>query len=149
MGPAALAEVAEHRGVDSDLFGDPGGAVAQREPHPQQGVRSRADPPDRPARSAAAAEERLENVTETAEPGEPAAARARRCQRIAAEVDDAPLLGVRQDLVGRADLLEPLALVGVDVGMEFAGQLAVGALDIRIACVPAHSEQPVVVACHA
>ena len=48
-----------------------------------------------------------------------------------------------------SDLLEPLLLVGVDVGMQFAGQPSVGALDLRVTCPLAHSEQAVVVACHA
>jgi len=61
------------------------------------------------------------------------------------------LSGSGQHLVGDADLLELRLgdLVGVDVGMQLAGQLAVRALDLRIARVPAHAEQSVIVACHA
>ena len=72
-------------------------------------------------------------------------------QRIAAQVDDAALLRIAEHLVGDADLLEPRLrrLVGVDVGMQFPGELAVGALDLRITRAPAHTEQPVIVACHA
>ena len=77
-------------------------------------------------------------------------ARARGLQRIAAEVDDAALLRIAEHLVGDADLLEPRLrlLVGVDVGMQFAGQLAVGALDLRITRALAHPEQAVIIACH-
>jgi hypothetical protein len=66
------------------------------------------------------------------------------------EVDDAALLGIAEHLVGRADLLETRLrlLIGVDVGMQFTGQLAIGALDLRIACALAHPEQAVIVACH-
>ena len=68
-----------------------------------------------------------------------------------AEVDDAALLGIAQHLVRGADVLElRLRLrVRVHVGMQFSGQLAVGAFDLGIACAPAHTEQPVIVACHA
>jgi hypothetical protein len=66
-------------------------------------------------------------------------------------VDDAALLRVAQHLVGDADLLEPRlrAFVGVDVGVQFTGQLPIGTLDLRITRAPAHSEQPVIIACHA
>ena len=69
---------------------------------------ARPHPADRAAgASVAAAEERLEHVAEPAETAEAVARRGRVLQRIAAEVDDAPLLRVAQHLVGDADLLEP------------------------------------------
>ena len=76
---------------------------------------------------------------------------ARALHRIATEVDDAALLRVAQHLVGDADLLELRLrrLVGVDVGMQFARELAVGALDLRVARALAHPEQAVIIACHA
>ena len=60
-----------------------------------------------PAGGRPAAEEGLEDVAEPAETAEAVARRGRVLQRIAAEVDDAPLLRVAQHLVGGADLLEP------------------------------------------
>src|SRR4029079_16598746 len=98
-----------------------------------------------------ATEEGLEHVAEPTETGEAVACGGRVLQRIATGVDNAALLRVAQHLVGYADLLEPgLGLfVGVDVGVQFTGELPIGALDLRIAGPPAHPEQPVVVACHA
>ena len=64
--------------------------------------------PTGPRDAAAAAEERLEHVAEPAETGgEPAAGVPRRAlHRVAAEVDDAPLLRIAEHLVGDADLVE-------------------------------------------
>ena len=129
---------------------DTGRAVFEVQPHPQQRVGAGPDPADRPTRRGAAAEEGLEHVAEPAEAAEAVACRTRGRQRIAAEVDDASLLRIAEHLVGDADLLEARLrlLVGVDVGMQFAGQLAVGALDLRITRALAHPEQAVIVACH-
>ena len=108
-------------------------------PHP-------AAPAAAAAHRAAAAEERLEHVAEPAEAAERAAGRrpAGRRQRVAAEVDDAPLLGVGEHLVGGGDLLEPVLRrrVGVDVRVQLAGELAVGALELLGRRVLAHAEQP-------
>ena len=155
VGALALAAVAQHRGVDGDLFGHAGRALFEVEPHPQQRVRARPDPADRAARrrtsAEAAAEEGLEYIAQAAETAEPAGRRGGVFQRIPAQVDDAALLRVAQHFVGDADFLEfrLRGLIGVDVGMQFARQLAVRAFDLRIAGVSAHAEQPVVVACHA
>ena len=150
MGAPALAQITQHRGVDGHPLGHPGRAILECQSHSQQRIRAGTDPADRPAGATPAAEERLEYITETAEPGESATGTTGG-QRIAAEIDDAPFFRIRQHLVGGADLLEQLLglLVGVDVGVQFACQLAIGALNLGIACAPAHSEQPVVVACHA
>ncbi len=71
--------------------------------------------------------------------------------RVAAEVDDAALLGIGEHLVGQLDLGEARLgrLIGIDVGMQFPSQLAVGAFELRITGVLAHAEQTVIVACHA
>ena len=84
-------------------------------------------------------------------PPKPLPARGRGLERVAAEVDDAALLRVAEDLVRDADLLEPRLrlFVGVDVWVQFTGQLPIGALDLRITRASAHSEQPVIIACHA
>ena len=156
VGALALAHVAEDRGVHGDVLGDAGRALRQVEPHPQQRIGSRPDPSDGPAGTAAATEERLEHVAKTTETGAAetaaeAVACARALQRIATEVDDAALLRITENLVGRRDLLELSLrrLVGVDVGMQFARELAVRALDLRIARTLAHTEQTVIIACHA
>jgi hypothetical protein len=151
VGAAALASVAQHRGVDGDLLADASRAFGEVQPHPQQRVRARPDPSDWAARGRAPTEERLEHITQTAEAGESVARCRRVLQRIAAQVDDASLLRVGEHLIGDADLLEFRLrdLVGVDVGMQLARQLAIGAFDLRIARVLAHAEQTVIVACHA
>ncbi len=53
-------------------------------------------------------------------------------ERVTAEVVHLALLGVRQHLVGRGDLLEALLRLGVrvDVGVQLPGQPAVGLLDL-------------------
>ena len=52
-------------------------------------------------------------------------------ERVAAEVEHPPLLGVGEDLVGGRDLLELLLRLGVrvDVGVVLPGQAAVRLLD--------------------
>src|SRR5258708_17165748 len=61
---------------------------------------------------------------------ETAGRRAGVCQRVPAQVDDAALLRVAQHLVRDADFLEfrLRGLIRIDVGMQLARQLAVGAL---------------------
>src|SRR5438105_518951 len=82
----------------------------------------------------AAAEERLEQVAEAA--GERTGIEPRRAAAgdLGTEhVIAAPALGVAQGLVGDGDLLEALLGVGITatgVGVQLAGQLAVGALDL-------------------
>jgi hypothetical protein len=49
VGALALASITQHGGVDGDLLGHTGRALLQVEPHPQQRVRTRANPADRPA----------------------------------------------------------------------------------------------------
>ena len=114
-----------------------------------QRVGALAHPAARPARAGAAAEEGVHDVAEPAE-----ALRERRAgaagtarQRVAAEVDDLPLLRVGQHLVRRRDRLEALLRVGVgvDVGVQLAGQLAVGLLDLVVGRVLRDAEGAVVV----
>ena len=89
-------------------------------------------------------------------PPKPAAERAARPrsaarrERVAAEVDDLPLLRVGEHLVRRRDLLEPLLRrrVRVDVRVQVPRELAVGPLDLLARRVPAHPEHAVVVRRH-
>ena len=127
--------------------------LVEVEVDPDQRVLARAGAAARPA-GAGAAEEGVHDVAEAAEAGAPAeraaAAAAAGVVRVAAQVDDPPLLRVGQHLVGAADLLELLLRprVGVDVGVQVAGQLAVGALDVGVAGVPGQAQHAVVVGCH-
>ena len=74
MRALALAQVAQHRGVDSDLLGDTGRAALQVQPQPQQRIGAGPDTADRATRRGAAAEEGFEHVAEAAEAAEAVAA---------------------------------------------------------------------------
>ena len=100
-----------------------------------------------------AAEERVHDVAEPAEAGAAEAAgpaAAAGVERVAAEVDDAALLRVGQRLVGAGDLLEALLgrRVGVDVGVQVAGHLPVGALDLAVTGIAGHAQHAEVVGRH-
>jgi hypothetical protein len=156
-GRAAVARtgLAEHRGLDRDLVLDPEGHLVQAQLQPKQGVRALADPATRPA-PVPAAEERLEDVAEAAEAVERAAGAAAPAvgrERIAAQIDDAALLGIAQHLVGGGDLLEAVlrGLIRVHIGVQLASELAVGPLQLLGRRVPSDSEHRVVIAhraCH-
>ena len=105
------------------------------------------------AASPAAAEERFEHVAETAtESGvaEPGATATALLQWIATEIDDAPLLRVREHLVCGRDLLATglSSLVRVYIGVEFTGELAVCALDLLVGRLLTDPERCVVIPCH-
>ena len=70
-------------------------------------------------------------------PAKPLARTAGAVHRVAAEVDDAPLLRVGQHLVSDTDLLEQVLclLVGVDVGMQPRGRASDSAFDFGFGCV--------------
>ena len=156
-GALAVAGLAEDGRVDLDLLGHPGGALGQVEGHPDQcvGAGLHAAAGATASAASATAEERLEHVAE-ASPAESAAASteaaavsasAAGVEGVAAHVDDAPLLRIGEDLVDRGDLTEPLTCLvrRVDVGVELAGELAVGALDLGLRGAPIDPEGPVVV----
>jgi hypothetical protein len=66
-------------------------------------------------------------------------------------VVDGPAVGVRQHLVGLGGLLElglRLGVIGVDVGMQLAGQHPEGLLDRPLVGAPLHPEDLVGVALH-
>ena len=71
-------------------------------------------------------------------------------ERVSAEVDDLPLLGVAQHFVGGGDLLELLLRrrVRVDVRVQLAGQLAIGLLQLASSARADDAEQAVVVGRH-
>ena len=94
-----------------------------------------------PALAGALAEERVHDVGEREALALPERRR-RRAQRVAAEVVHLALLRVAQHVVGARDLLEALLrrLVGVDVGVQLAGQRAVGLLDLLGARVARDAE---------
>src|SRR5690606_20232671 len=154
VGTGTGARVAQDRGVDSDRLGDAAGAFLEGQAGPEQRVGAGLDSAARTAGTAGAAtEERLEDVAEAAtESGTAEAARtaATGFERVAAEVDDASLLGIRQHLVGGRDLLETLLrrLVGVHIRVVLARQLAVRPFDLLVGRVLGHAERPVVVPCH-
>src|SRR5690606_11050748 len=131
------APVAQHRGLDRDLLGEPGGALLAREADAHQRVRARLHAAARHPTGGrtGATEEGVHDVAEAADPGEGVACARPRTgavvQRIATQVDDLALLRVGQHLVGLRDLGEAMlgVLRRVDVRVQFTGQLAVGPLD--------------------
>ena len=98
----------------------------------------------------AAAEERLEDVLDRSEPAsgrKPARAKA----LVAVGVVGAAPLGVGEHLVGLRrglELLLGLGVVGVDVGVQLAGEAAEGALHLGRVGFAADPEHLVVVARH-
>ena len=107
--PAPEQVVHDDRGVDGDRRLDAERGLVQVELEPQDRVGAGPDARARPT-AGGAAEERVHDVLEADERAAaagPATAAAGR-ERVAAEVDDLPLLRVGQHLVGGVDLLEPL-----------------------------------------
>ena len=95
------------------------------------------------------AEEKFKQAAERAEVGRcvPAAAQ----PVVAVAVVGRAALGVREDLVGLGDLLEARLGVGVlrvDVGVQLAGELAEGLLDLGLVGVARDAEQLVRVGRH-
>ena len=150
----ATAGRAYDGGVDRDVAVHAQGRLGHAQIEAQQRVRAGADPAPRaaPAAVGTAPEEHVEDVAQAAAeaPAERAAARALTAttERIATEVDHATLLRVRQHLVGRRHLFETVLIgrIGVDVGVQFASELAVGPLDLLAGGVASYAEQAVVVA---
>ncbi len=95
----------------------------------------------------AAAEEGVHDVAEVEGGAEATAAGT---QGVAAEVVHLALLRVAQHLVGGRDLLEAVDArgVGIDIGMELACQLPIGALDLIRARFARDAQEGVVVGGH-
>src|SRR4051812_12176326 len=143
---------AEDGGVDGEVLGDAEDRLVQLELDGDERVAAGAGAAAGSA-GGRAAEEGVHDVAEPAEAGaaEPTGpAATARVERVAAEVDDAALLGVAQRLVGAGDLLEALlgTRVGVDVGVQVAGHLAVGALDLGVTGIAGHAQHAEVVGRH-
>ena len=112
--PLAVADRAEHGGVDLELAGGAERRLGEVDVEPDQRVLAAAGPRTRAAAAAAgaaaglAAEERVHDVGEREARARTGAAEAAAAERVAAEVVHPALLGVGEHLVGARDLLEPL-----------------------------------------
>ena len=137
-------------GVDRDGAGRPEGDVGELHVHGHEGVLAAPGPGGRSAAGRSPAEEGLEDAAQVAEvgAGEPSAETSPATHRVlAAQVIHLALVGVGEDLVGGGDLLELILVAGTgDVGMQLAGLLAVGPLDLLGGGVAADAEDLVVVA---
>ena len=148
----AVAGRADDGGVDLELARDTERRLGQVDLEPDQRVLPAPHPGPRSAGGAArprlAAEERVHDVGER-EPGALAEA-AHPAEDVAALVVRRLLLRVGEDLVGQADLLEPLLglRVGVHVGVQLPRQPAVGLLDRLGVRVARHAEHRVGVLAH-
>ena len=140
LGPAAATDVTG--GLDLHGHADlhPRERVLERDPDArlEVGAALRARPPGALASSEERAEV-AENVRQVAEVDvlEPAAFRAEAARRPfrAEAVVRLPLLGIREDVVGSLDVLEPLLrgrVARVAVRVELAGELAVRLLDLVV-----------------
>jgi hypothetical protein len=147
-GALAGARRADDRGLEGQLALGAEDRVRQLALDADQRVGALAHPAARTA-GAATAEEGVHDVAEPAEALRERVAGAALAgrQRIAAQVDDLPLLRVGQDLVGGGHRLEPLLRlrVGVDVGVQLPRELAVGLLQLVVARVTGDAEDAVVV----
>ena len=75
---------------------------------------------------------------------------------IAIHVDLAPIktgafVGIGEQVIGVGDFREPLPRLGViliAIGMQLLGQLAIGGLDVLLACAAGHAQNGVRIFCH-
>ena len=146
----AVAGGAGDVGVDGDRPGRPEGDVGELHVHGHEGVLAAAGPGRRSTAGRSPAEEGLEDAAQVSEvgSGEAAAESASASHGVLpAQVVHLALVGVGEDLVGGGDLLELVLVAGAgDVGVQLAGLLAVGLLDLLGAGVAADAEDLVVVA---
>ena len=149
-GARALAGVAVDGDGHVDLALDPEDGLAERELDDQLGVGAR-HRPGAPTPGLGAAHAVEEGVEEVAEPtgAERVAARTvpgglAEHPGVAEAVVAGPPLGIPQDLVGQADLLEVLVVLAaglVGVRVELAGLGPVGALQLLVGGVAADAEE--------
>ena len=154
VGSGSGAAVAQNGRLDGHVLADSRRTFCEGQLGAKQRVGSGLNATARPTTCAAtAAEECFEDVAEAAateSAAEATTAATTGLERVSAEIDDATLLRVGQDLVGRRDLLELglRRLVRVDVRVQFACQLAVSALELLVCRVLVDAEQSVVIPCH-
>ena len=145
----ALAGCAGDVGVDRDGAGHPEGDVGELHVDGHKRVLTAPGPGGRPAGGRSPTEEGLEDASQVAEvgAGEPAAESCPAAHGVLpAQVVHLTLVGVGEDLVGGGDLLELLLMAGAgDVGVQLAGLLAVGPLDLLGGGVTTDAEDLVVV----
>ena len=149
-GPGTLTRVAVDRRLDLHLAGHAEDGLLEGEAQDHLGVRSRHRPgpsaPPAARGSAHPVEERVEQVAQAA--GERVARGPAAGTRTEDPLGPVPVvagtaLGVLQDLVGQADLLEPLGtavVVLVGVGMELAGLGPIGPLELLVGGIAADTE---------
>ena len=146
----AVAGGAGDVGVDGDRPGSPEGDVGELHVHGHEGVLAASGPGGRSTAGRSPTEEGLEDASQVTEvgSGEAAAESASASHGVLpAQVVHLALVGVGEDLVGGGDLLELVLVAGAgDVGVQLAGLLAVGLLDLLGAGVAADAEDLVVVA---
>jgi hypothetical protein len=149
-GPASTTGRTRHSGVDLDLLGRAEHRRSEVDVHPQERVLPTPGATTRPA-AAGLAEEGIEDVGE----GEPVAGHAARsgaaaAQGVATQVVHLPLARVGEHLVGVADGLEHLLVLGVaaDVRVVLASESTIGTLDVVGRGVAGYSEHLVVVGGH-
>src|SRR5215469_6746014 len=150
-GPLAGTGRAHHGGVDDEFPCRAECAFGQVQVDPDGRIPPAPRPAARTARRGPAAKEGVHEVAER-ETGraEATPAGSGPGERVGPEVVHLALLRIGQHLVRLGDLLEPLLQrgVGVDVGVQLAGQTAIGLLDLVWASIPAHAQDAVVVVCH-
>src|SRR5215469_5904501 len=150
-GPLAGTGRAHDGGVDDEFPCRTERALGQVQVDPDGGVPPAPRPAARTARRGPAAKEGVHEVAEReAGRAETSPAGSGPGERVRPEVVHLALLRVGQHLVRLGDLLEPLLQrrVGVHVGVQLAGQTAIGLLNLVRTSIPAHAEDPVVVVCH-
>ena len=137
-------------GVDRDGAGHPEGDVGELHVHGHEGVLAAPGSGGGSPAGRSPTEEGLEDAAQVAEvgAGESSAEASPTTHRVlAAQVVHLSLVGVGEDLIGGGDLLELILVAGPgDIGVQLAGLLAVGPLDLLGAGIAADAEDLVVVA---
>ena len=143
-GALACARGADDGGVDLDVAVRAERGLVEVDLEPDHRVAPGALARARAALRPGAAEERVHDVGEAEALAEAAAGG----EGVGAEVVHLTLLRVGEHLVGHGDLFEALLLVGVDVGVELAGESPVSLLDLLGRRLALDAEHAVVVSRH-
>ena len=139
----------QNKRVDAHLLGTTEYRGLQLNGHAGQGVTARLHTRNRtlgsPERTT---EERAEHIAHIAHIEASAKPTGIRVVRVDAGIVHAALLGIAQHLVGVVDLFElVLEFRAGDIGMVFTAHLAIGLLDLILACVAVNAQYLVIV-CH-